>query len=114
MGNTRASVFLLPGVCGSLQVIVMDSWPELSSHGFTPSCVVKVSDHCRHVMSLSPVPLNTRRVGERCMLNLSKAQTSSRWCSVVEERGASSGTLPPRYLTMDQNYEIRCQKLLCN
>ncbi|GFV20388.1 hypothetical protein TNCV_4141491 [Trichonephila clavipes] len=43
----------------------------------TVSRVVKVSDHGRHVMSLSPVPLKTHRVGERCMLNLSRAQTSS-------------------------------------
>ncbi|GFY08676.1 uncharacterized protein TNCV_811091 [Trichonephila clavipes] len=51
------------------------------------SPVVKVSDHGRHVMSLSPVPLKTRRVGERCTLNLSKAQTFSRWCGVVVRRG---------------------------
>ncbi|GFU39944.1 hypothetical protein TNCV_2531841 [Trichonephila clavipes] len=32
------------------------------------------------VTSLSPVPLKTRRVWKRCTLNLSRAQTSSRWC----------------------------------
>ncbi|GFV48205.1 hypothetical protein TNCV_2345061 [Trichonephila clavipes] len=32
------------------------------------------------VTSSSPVPLKTRRVGERCTLNLSRAQTTSRWC----------------------------------
>ncbi|GFY01190.1 hypothetical protein TNCV_5076571 [Trichonephila clavipes] len=39
------------------------------------------------VMSLSPVPLKTRRVGQRCTLNLSRSDTSvprsvesSRWC----------------------------------
>ncbi|GFY01281.1 uncharacterized protein TNCV_5077481 [Trichonephila clavipes] len=42
--------------------------------------VVKVSDHGRHVMSSSPVPLRTRRVGQRCTLNLSRAETSSHWC----------------------------------
>ncbi|GFU56403.1 hypothetical protein TNCV_2609251 [Trichonephila clavipes] len=31
-------------------------------------------------MSSSPVPLKTRRVGQRCTLNLSRAETSSRWC----------------------------------
>ncbi|GFS75578.1 hypothetical protein TNCV_3425231 [Trichonephila clavipes] len=41
------------------------------------SPVVKVSDHGRHVMSSSPVLLKTRRVRERCTLNLSRAQTSS-------------------------------------
>ncbi|GFW24061.1 uncharacterized protein TNCV_4951051 [Trichonephila clavipes] len=35
------------------------------------------------VMSLSPVPLKTRRVAQRCTLNLSRAQTSSRWCGMV-------------------------------
>ncbi|GFV15569.1 uncharacterized protein TNCV_4835951 [Trichonephila clavipes] len=51
------------------------------------SPVVKVSDHGKHVMSSSPVPLKTRRVGQRCMLNLSRAETSSRWCGVVVRRG---------------------------
>ncbi|GFW47163.1 DDE_3 domain-containing protein [Trichonephila clavipes] len=37
---------------------------------------VKVSDHGRHVMSSSPVPLKNRRVGQRCTLNLSRAETS--------------------------------------
>ncbi|GFW98997.1 uncharacterized protein TNCV_1782161 [Trichonephila clavipes] len=54
------------------------------------SPVVKVSDHGRHVMSSSPAPLKTRRVGQRCTLNLSKAETSSRWCGVVVKRGGDS------------------------
>ncbi|GFU98058.1 uncharacterized protein TNCV_233331 [Trichonephila clavipes] len=57
--------------------------------GATEGCgspVVKISDHGRHVMSSSLVPLKTRRVGERCTLNLSRAQTSSHWCSVVVRR----------------------------
>ncbi|GFS54564.1 uncharacterized protein TNCV_2748901 [Trichonephila clavipes] len=37
--------------------------------------------------SLSPVPLKTRHVGQRCTLNLSRAETSSRWCGVVVRRG---------------------------
>ncbi|GFU57015.1 uncharacterized protein TNCV_1778891 [Trichonephila clavipes] len=32
------------------------------------------------VTSSSPVPLKTRRVGQRCTLNLSRAEMSSRWC----------------------------------
>ncbi|GFV36765.1 uncharacterized protein TNCV_2650081 [Trichonephila clavipes] len=36
--------------------------------------------------SSSPVPLKTRRVGKRCKLNLSRAQASSLWCSVVGRR----------------------------
>ncbi|GFV23522.1 uncharacterized protein TNCV_4782331 [Trichonephila clavipes] len=44
--------------------------------------------------SSSPVPLKTRRVGQRCTLNLSRAETSSRWCGVVVRRGgASSGVV---------------------
>ncbi|GFV67453.1 hypothetical protein TNCV_4621341 [Trichonephila clavipes] len=34
--------------------------------------------------SSSPVPLKIHRVGKRCTLNLSRAQTSSRWCSSWE------------------------------
>ncbi|GFW43582.1 hypothetical protein TNCV_4769341 [Trichonephila clavipes] len=55
---------------------------------------VKVPDHGMHVMSSSPVPLKTRRVGERCTLNLTRAETSSRWRGVVVRRGgASSGVV---------------------
>ncbi|GFV05442.1 uncharacterized protein TNCV_226531 [Trichonephila clavipes] len=50
------------------------------------SPVVKVSNHGRHVTSSSPVPLKIRRVGERCTLNLSRAETSSRRCGVVVRR----------------------------
>ncbi|GFV93510.1 uncharacterized protein TNCV_1988241 [Trichonephila clavipes] len=39
------------------------------------------------VTSSSPVPLKTRRVGQQCMLNLSRVETSSRWCGVVGRRG---------------------------
>ncbi|GFV54395.1 uncharacterized protein TNCV_57471 [Trichonephila clavipes] len=46
------------------------------------------------VTSSSPVPLKTRRVGQRCTLNLSRAEMSSRWCGVVVRRGgASSGVV---------------------
>ncbi|GFW45410.1 uncharacterized protein TNCV_4702211 [Trichonephila clavipes] len=51
------------------------------------SSVVKVSDHCRHVMSWSPGALKTHRAGQRCTLNLSRAETSSRWCGEVVRRG---------------------------
>ncbi|GFW27686.1 uncharacterized protein TNCV_765681 [Trichonephila clavipes] len=58
------------------------------------SRVIKVTDHGRHVLSSSPVPLKTRRVGQRCTLNLSRAETSSCWCGVVVRRGgASSGVV---------------------
>ncbi|GFW97451.1 uncharacterized protein TNCV_4991271 [Trichonephila clavipes] len=46
------------------------------------------------VTSSIPVPLKTRCVGQRCTLNLSRAETSSRWCGVVVRRGgASSGVV---------------------
>ncbi|GFU83040.1 uncharacterized protein TNCV_65111 [Trichonephila clavipes] len=46
------------------------------------------------VTSSSPVPLKTRGVGQRCTLNLSRAEMSSRWCGVVVRRGgASSGVV---------------------
>ncbi|GFW98980.1 uncharacterized protein TNCV_1781991 [Trichonephila clavipes] len=46
------------------------------------------------VTSSSPVPLKTLLVGQRCTLNLSRAETSSRWCGVVvRRRGASSGVV---------------------
>ncbi|GFT36500.1 uncharacterized protein TNCV_3672051 [Trichonephila clavipes] len=51
------------------------------------SPVVKVSNIGRQVMSSSPVPLKTRIVGQRCTLNLSRAEMSSRWCGVVVRRG---------------------------
>ncbi|GFS54530.1 hypothetical protein TNCV_1742801 [Trichonephila clavipes] len=56
--------------------------------------VVKISDQGRHAMSSSPVSLKTRRVGQRCMLNLSRAEMSSRWSGVVVRRGdANSGVV---------------------
>ncbi|GFY15201.1 uncharacterized protein TNCV_1570141 [Trichonephila clavipes] len=50
--------------------------PELAPPFRTVACLVTSS---------SPVPLKTRRVGQRCTLNLSRAETSSRWCGVVGE-----------------------------
>ncbi|GFX21996.1 hypothetical protein TNCV_2429031 [Trichonephila clavipes] len=41
------------------------------------SPVVKVPDHGRQVMRSSPVPPKTRRVGQRCTLNLSRVEMSS-------------------------------------
>ncbi|GFX81902.1 uncharacterized protein TNCV_2571021 [Trichonephila clavipes] len=72
------------------------------------SPVVKVLDHGRHVKSSSPVPLKTRRVGQRCTLNLSRAQTSSRWCGVVVRREGCKLRCRPRHLTMFQSYVVQC------
>ncbi|GFW96109.1 uncharacterized protein TNCV_958221 [Trichonephila clavipes] len=66
------------------------------------------------VMSLSPVPLKTRRVGQRCMLNLSRAETSSRWWGVVVRRGGCQLRCRPRHLTMVQNYVVHRQKPSCS
>ncbi|GFW07757.1 hypothetical protein TNCV_3918901 [Trichonephila clavipes] len=55
---------------------------------------VKVLDRGWLAPSSSPVPLKTHRVGQQCTLNLSRAQTSSRYRSVVVRRGsASSGVV---------------------
>ncbi|GFX48988.1 uncharacterized protein TNCV_2797791 [Trichonephila clavipes] len=84
------------------------------SYGGYGSPVVKELDHGRHVMSWSPVPLKTRHVGERCTLNQSRAQTSSRWSSVIVRRGEYQLRCRLRHLTMVQNYEVRRQKSSCS
>ncbi|GFX05826.1 hypothetical protein TNCV_1662651 [Trichonephila clavipes] len=60
------------------------------------SLVVKVSD----VMSSSPVPLKTRHVGQRCTLNLSRAEPSSRRGGVVARSWECQLRCRPRHLTM--------------
>ncbi|GFU72313.1 uncharacterized protein TNCV_1136421 [Trichonephila clavipes] len=65
------------------------------------------------VTGSNPVPLKTRRVGQRCTLNLSRAETSSRWCGVVR-RGGCQLRCRPRHLTMVQNYVVRRQKPSCS
>ncbi|GFW57872.1 uncharacterized protein TNCV_1334811 [Trichonephila clavipes] len=65
------------------------------------------------VTSSSPVPLKILRVGERCTLNLSRAQTSSCWSGVVVKRGQLK--YRPCHLTMVQNYiRGRLQKPSCS
>ncbi|GFS77528.1 uncharacterized protein TNCV_320831 [Trichonephila clavipes] len=76
------------------------------------SPVVKVSNHGRHVMSSIQVPLKTRP--QRCTLNLSRAETSSRWCGVVVREGVPAQVYNPRHLTMVQNYVVRRQKPSCS
>ncbi|GFU35555.1 uncharacterized protein TNCV_4875681 [Trichonephila clavipes] len=81
--------------------------------------VAAVAEWYRHrivagfVTSSSPVPLKTRRVGQRCTLNLSRAETSSLWCGVVVRRGCQL-RCRPRHLTMVQNYVVRRQKPSCS
>ncbi|GFT80409.1 uncharacterized protein TNCV_2184641 [Trichonephila clavipes] len=82
--------------------------------------VAAVAEWYRHrivagfVTSSSPVPLKTRRVGQRCTLNLSRAETSFRWCGVVVRRGGCQLRCRPRHLTMVQNYVVRRQKPSCS
>ncbi|GFV42983.1 uncharacterized protein TNCV_2661781 [Trichonephila clavipes] len=79
------------------------------------SQVVKISDRGWRVTSSSPVPLKTRRVGERCMLNLSRARTSSRWWGGVVRRGGGCQLrCRPGHLTTVQNYEVRRQNSSCS
>ncbi|GFY31382.1 uncharacterized protein TNCV_4989411 [Trichonephila clavipes] len=78
------------------------------------SPVVKVSDHGRHVMSSNPVPLKTRRVEERCTLNLSRAQTSFRYCGVVVRRGRCQLRCRPCHLPMVQNFEVHRKRPSCS
>ncbi|GFX08584.1 uncharacterized protein TNCV_4170831 [Trichonephila clavipes] len=78
------------------------------------SLVVKVSYRGRLVTSSSPDPLKTRHVGKLCTINLSRAQTSSRWYGVVVRRGRYQLRFHPRHLTMVQNYEVRHHKPSCS
>ncbi|GFX55909.1 uncharacterized protein TNCV_1427711 [Trichonephila clavipes] len=61
--------------------------------GFDPAVVAEWYRYrivAGFVTSSSPVPLKIRRVGQRCTLNLSRAETSSYWCGVVVKRGGAS------------------------
>ncbi|GFT62596.1 uncharacterized protein TNCV_1702531 [Trichonephila clavipes] len=64
------------------------------------------------VTSSSPRPLKTRRVGARCTLNLSRAQTSSCWSGMVVKRGKLK--YRPHHLTIVQSYEVRLLKPSCS
>ncbi|GFV67395.1 uncharacterized protein TNCV_4307661 [Trichonephila clavipes] len=66
------------------------------------------------VTSSSPVPLKTRRVGQRCTLKLLRDETFSRWCGVVVRREGCQLRCHPRHLTMVQNYVVRRQKPSCS
>ncbi|GFX61266.1 uncharacterized protein TNCV_3407401 [Trichonephila clavipes] len=65
-------------------------------------------------LSSSPVPLKFHRVGQRCTLNLSRAETSSRWCGVVVRRLGYQLRCRPCHLTMVQNYVVRHQRPSCS
>ncbi|GFX20626.1 uncharacterized protein TNCV_4269581 [Trichonephila clavipes] len=63
------------------------------------SPVIEVSDDGRHVMSSSPVPLKNHRVEQRCTLNRTRVETSSRWCGVVVRRRGCQLRCRLRHLT---------------
>ncbi|GFT13843.1 uncharacterized protein TNCV_1484211 [Trichonephila clavipes] len=89
--TTRGLFFDMPAT-----IRYLDHWATAARPFLRDLAVAMVAEWSRYrivagfVMSLSPVPLKTRHVRERCMLNLSRAQTSSRWCGVVVRRGGAS------------------------
>ncbi|GFY02403.1 uncharacterized protein TNCV_3502841 [Trichonephila clavipes] len=66
------------------------------------------------VTSSSPLPLKTRREEQQCTLNLSRAETSSRWCGVVVRSRGCQLRCRPRHLTMVQNDVVHRQKPSCS
>ncbi|GFW27517.1 uncharacterized protein TNCV_163571 [Trichonephila clavipes] len=105
--------------CASLDVVLV-TWPMLKITNCCSSLgirvVAAVAEWYRYrivagfVTSSSPVPLKTRRVGQRCTLDLSRAETSSHWCGVVVRRRGCQPRCRPRHWTMVQNYAVRRQK----
>ncbi|GFY11541.1 hypothetical protein TNCV_4230101 [Trichonephila clavipes] len=72
-----------------LRIVLLEEWtlfPQTFQGCGSP--VDKESDHGRHAISLSPIPLKSCCVGDTSTSNLSRAQTSS--CGVVVRRGGSS------------------------
>ncbi|GFW59536.1 hypothetical protein TNCV_3221881 [Trichonephila clavipes] len=69
-------------------------------------------------MSSSPVPIKTRRVGQRCTLNLSRAEMSSHWCG--EASNAKADLESQEVSNMDTNHEenrnfdVDVESLTCN
>ncbi|GFT31445.1 uncharacterized protein TNCV_608651 [Trichonephila clavipes] len=79
--TNREDVDFLRGRYKKLSVAAVAEWYRYR----TVACLV---------MNPSPAPPKTRRVGQRCTLNLSRAEMSSRWCGMVVKRGgASSGVV---------------------
>ncbi|GFU98598.1 transposable element Tcb2 transposase [Trichonephila clavipes] len=85
----------------------------------TPGCgspVVRVSDHVWYVMSWSPIPIKIRRVGERCTLNLWRAETSIRWwgtsdASYTGTRIPSNGIHPILFHAGSSDHPLRVLSL---
>ncbi|GFU91408.1 hypothetical protein TNCV_2541761 [Trichonephila clavipes] len=80
-----------PVTVSSLSGVICLFGEEMTGRG---GRVVYVSDRGWLCHELEPSTTKTHRVGQRCTLNLSRAETSSRWCGVVVRRGgASSGAV---------------------
>ncbi|GFW25436.1 hypothetical protein TNCV_3721641 [Trichonephila clavipes] len=95
--RTSLIIMVLPP---DTNVIIVGQDGSMASSGsrqirrFKSVRMLKVLDCGWLLTNSSPVSLKTSRVGERCVLNPSRAQTSSRWCGVVvRRRGASSGVV---------------------
>ncbi|GFX35474.1 retrovirus-related Pol polyprotein from transposon 17.6 [Trichonephila clavipes] len=87
------------------------SWSTIEREAFA---IVWSLKSLKHVMSSSPVPPKTRRVGQRCTLNMSRAEKFSLWCGVVVRRGGCQLRCRSRHLTTVQNDVIRRQKPSCS
>ncbi|GFX10378.1 uncharacterized protein TNCV_1867731 [Trichonephila clavipes] len=96
------------------KIVLLSFSKSTGIEGGSGSPLVKVTDHGRHVMSSIPISLKARRVGQRCTLHLSRAETSSRWCGVVVRRLESQLRCRPCHLAMVQNYVIRHQNPSCS
>ncbi|GFX41205.1 uncharacterized protein TNCV_2219031 [Trichonephila clavipes] len=117
-------IFLLPYLARGWRSGLIDIYAKKVLHEYEPyyhnTHVAAVAEWYRYrtvacfVTGSSPVPLKTRRVGQRCTLNLSRAEMSSRWCGVVVRRGGCQLRCRPRHLTMVQNYVVRRQKPSCS
>ncbi|GFT45224.1 hypothetical protein TNCV_1987091 [Trichonephila clavipes] len=59
--------------------------------------------------SSSPEPLKTRRGGQRCTLNLSRAETSSAGGGVVVRRGVPAQKCRPRHSDHGSKLRVRRQ-----
>ncbi|GFW87750.1 hypothetical protein TNCV_4487151 [Trichonephila clavipes] len=103
------------GICNLAFPCELDSslYP-LNTREVCPSVLLKSASLVflllRTLVRLWPVPVKTRRVGERCTLTLSIVQTYNRRCGGVVRREEGVLRCHPRHLTMVQNYEVRHQK----
>ncbi|GFV21714.1 hypothetical protein TNCV_164451 [Trichonephila clavipes] len=77
--------------CYNAEEDTLDLAPRSPNFDTLPNEPATVAEWSRYriaaglVTRLSPVPLKSRRVGERCTLNLSRAETSSHSCDVEKE-----------------------------